>query len=146
MTGIGGAARSRGPDGLARAADVVLGAAPVLLRRVPRGRLARGHYYYYYYYCYYYCYYYYYYYYCCYYYYYYYYERALTKRELEYRIPRLHSPVNTRRFPEIFGDFCKNETIFLYVLVENRLLPFAPVDFRRKPEPVPRAQALSYLI
>ena len=34
-------------------------------------------------------------------------------RELEYRIPRLHSPVDSRRFPEIFGDFCKNKTSFL---------------------------------
>ena len=29
-------------------------------------------------------------------------------------------------------------------LVENRFLPFAPVEFRRKPEPVPRTQVLSY--
>ena len=35
------------------------------------------------------------------------------KRELEYRIPRLHSPANSRRFPEISGDVCKNKTIFL---------------------------------
>ena len=26
---------------------------------------------------------------------------VLFKREVEYRIPRLHSPVNSRRFPEI---------------------------------------------
>ena len=30
--------------------------------------------------------------------------------------------------------------------MENRLLTFAPVDFRRKPEPVPRPQVLSYTI
>ena len=36
-----------------------------------------------------------------------------SKKELEYRIPRLHSPVNSRRFPEIFGDLCKNKTSFL---------------------------------
>ena len=35
------------------------------------------------------------------------------KRELEYRIPRLHSPANSRRLPEIFGDFYKNKTGFL---------------------------------
>ena len=35
------------------------------------------------------------------------------KRELEYRIPRLCSPVNFRRFPDIFGDFLKTETILL---------------------------------
>ena len=28
-------------------------------------------------------------------------------RELEYRIPRLHSPVNSRKLPETFGDSCK---------------------------------------
>ena len=39
--------------------------------------------------------------------------RARTKRELEYRIPRLHDPVNSPRFPEIFGDFRKRKTIFL---------------------------------
>ena len=34
--------------------------------------------------------------------------------ELEYRIPRLHSPVNSRRFPEIFEveDFSKIKTSF----------------------------------
>ena len=35
------------------------------------------------------------------------------KRELEYRIPRLHSPENSRRFPEIFGYVCKNKASFL---------------------------------
>ena len=48
---------------------------------------------------------------------------------LECRIPRLHSPVNSRRFPETF--------------VEHRFLLFAPEDFRRKPEPVPRTRVLS---
>ena len=61
----------------------------------------------------------------------------------DYRIPRLHFPVNSRRFPEIFGDFCKNNTSFLQVCVESRFLPFAPADFRRRPEPVPRTQVLS---
>ena len=36
-----------------------------------------------------------------------------NKRELEYRIPRLHLPVNSRRFRETFEDFCKNKPIFL---------------------------------
>ena len=35
------------------------------------------------------------------------------KRELKYRIPRLHHPENFRRFPEVFGDVCKNKTSFL---------------------------------
>ena len=29
--------------------------------------------------------------------------------------------------------------------MENPFLPFAPVDFHRKPEPVPRTQVLSYV-
>ena len=37
----------------------------------------------------------------------------MNKRELEYRIPRLPSHANSRRFPKIFGDFCKNETCSL---------------------------------
>ena len=37
----------------------------------------------------------------------------ILERELEYRIPRLHSPVNSRRFLEIFRDLCKNKTICL---------------------------------
>ena len=37
----------------------------------------------------------------------------MLMRELEYRIPRLHYPINSRRFPEIFGDLCKNKTSFL---------------------------------
>ena len=55
-------------------------------------------------------------------------------------MPRLYYPGNSRRFPETFGDVCKNKPIFLEVFVENRILTFAPVDFRRKPEPVPRTQ------
>ena len=51
---------------------------------------------------------------------------------MENRIPRLHSPVNSRRIPEVFEDLCENKTGFLYVFVENRVLLFAPVDFRRK--------------
>ena len=35
------------------------------------------------------------------------------KRELEYRIPRLHSPENSRRLPEIFEDVCKNKPSFM---------------------------------
>ena len=49
----------------------------------------------------------------------------------------LNSAVNSQRFPEIFGDVCKNKTSYLQVFVENCVLPFAPVGFRRKPEPVP---------
>ena len=62
--------------------------------------------------------------------------RHVFKRELEYRIPRLHSSVNSQGFLEVFGDECKDKTSFLHVLVENRFLRFAPVDFRRKPDPV----------
>ena len=38
---------------------------------------------------------------------------AVLMRELEYRTPILHSPVNSRRSPESFGDFrtSKNKTI-----------------------------------
>ena len=46
----------------------------------------------------------------------------------------------SRKLPEISGDSCKNKTKFLLVAAENRVLPFAPVEFRRKPEPVPRTQ------
>ena len=35
------------------------------------------------------------------------------KRELEYRIPRLHYPVKSRRFPEMSGDCFTNKTSFL---------------------------------
>ena len=53
--------------------------------------------------------------------------------ELEYRIPRLHYPVNFWRFPEMFGDSCKSKISFQWVLVENRFIAFAPVGFRTKP-------------
>ena len=33
--------------------------------------------------------------------------------KLEYRIPGLRSPANSRRPPEMFGDLCNNRTIFL---------------------------------
>ena len=41
-------------------------------------------------------------------------------RELGYRIPRLHSPVSSRRFPEIFGE----------KLSRHRGRPFSPVCSR----------------
>ena len=53
-------------------------------------------------------------------------------------IPRLHYPFSSRKFPTISGGSCRNKTSFLCLFVENRFLPFAPVDFRRKAEPVPR--------
>ena len=37
-------------------------------------------------------------------------EDPCANRELEYGTPRLHSPVNSRRFPETFGNFGKNKT------------------------------------
>ena len=43
--------------------------------------------------------------------------RASCKRELEYRIPRLHSPANSRRLPETSEDFCNNKTSFVCVLL-----------------------------
>ena len=36
-----------------------------------------------------------------------------SERELEYRTPRLHRPVNSRRSPEISGYFCKNKASVL---------------------------------
>ena len=36
-----------------------------------------------------------------------------ANRELEYGIHRLHSPVNSLRSLETFGDVCKNKTSFL---------------------------------
>ena len=62
---------------------------------------------------------------------------VICKRELEHIIPRSHSPENSGRFPETFGDVCKNKASFLQVFVENRFLPFASVAFRRTSEPVP---------
>ena len=43
------------------------------------------------------------------------------KRELEYRIPRIHSQVNSRRFPEIVGDRCKNKPSFPYYVLDYSL-------------------------
>ena len=40
-------------------------------------------------------------------------SREEVKKELEYRTPRLHSPENSPRFPEIAGDVCKSKTSFL---------------------------------
>ena len=34
-------------------------------------------------------------------------------RELEFRVPRLRSPVNSRRSPETLGDFCESKPILL---------------------------------
>ena len=42
----------------------------------------------------------------------------MFKRELEYRIPRLHSPVSSRKFPETFGDFCKQGPGHLPIVAE----------------------------
>ena len=65
---------------------------------------------------------------------------SADNRELEYRIPRLHSPANSRdvqRFSEMFGDLCKNKPSFMYTCVSNRVLPFAAVDVEhRSPYPV----------
>ena len=36
-------------------------------------------------------------------------RHAECKRELEYGIPRLHYPVDSRRFPDIFADVRKNK-------------------------------------
>ena len=43
----------------------------------------------------------------------------------------------------IFKDLCKGKTILLLVFVGKRFLPFAPVGFRRTPEPAPRTRVLS---
>ena len=37
----------------------------------------------------------------------------MTKMELEYGIPRLNYPVNSRRFPEMLEDVSKNKPTFL---------------------------------
>ena len=64
------------------------------------------------------------------------------ERGPEYRIPRSHSPVNSRRFPETFGDFCNSKTGFLHRFSWRTVFSrFPPVDFRRKPEPIPRTQS-----
>ena len=57
----------------------------------------------------------------------------LYKRELEFRIPRLLSPTDSRQIPEMFGDSCKNEASVLEVLwktVLSRLLPLISVESR----------------
>ena len=54
----------------------------------------------------------------------------------------LHSPVNSRRLPEISLRAKQASCRYSWKTV---FLPFAPVDFRRKPEPVPRAQVLSLM-
>ena len=41
---------------------------------------------------------------------------APIRGNLEYRIPRLHSPVNSRRFQQTFEDFCNNKASFLQFL------------------------------
>ena len=43
----------------------------------------------------------------------------LANRELEYRIPTLHSPVDSRWSPETFGDSCRNKKDFLWVSCET---------------------------
>ena len=42
-----------------------------------------------------------------------------VQRELECRIPRLHCPVSSWRFPDVFGDFCtsKSRPGFPYISV-----------------------------
>ena len=52
-----------------------------------------------------------------------------VKRELEYRIPRLHSPVNSWRLLEIFGDSVRTNNINLGI----RGKPVSPVCSRRSP-------------
>ena len=60
---------------------------------------------------------------------------GLPKRELEleYRIPRLHSPVNSRRFPESFGDLCYVRTSLTSDLLE--ILPYPELKSSLTPEP-----------
>ena len=63
---------------------------------------------------------------------------GVFKRGLECGIPSFRSPVNSRRFPEIFRDFCKNKPRFLQVSAEtvfSRLLPYIFVE-NRSPYPV----------
>ena len=70
----------------------------------------------------------------------------MFKRELNYSIPRLHYHVNSRIFPDLFSDVCKNSTSFLWVFLEINFIPFAPVDFRRKPEPIQRTQSVILML
>ena len=48
---------------------------------------------------------------------------------------RLHSPENSRRLPEIFGEVCNDKSSFLQVFVENRFLPSCRKRFRSTPAP-----------
>ena len=51
---------------------------------------------------------------------------SAMKRKLEYRIPRLHSPVNSRRLPEIFEDSVRTKQAscrYSWKTVFSRLLP-----------------------
>ena len=58
-----------------------------------------------------------------------------TERELDYGIPRLYSPVNSRRF--------RLEQNNIPVGIRGKPFSPAPVDFRRKPESVLHTQELS---
>ena len=66
---------------------------------------------------------------------------ALRGNWMEYSIPRLRSPINSRRFPEI--SVITNQVSCRFPW-KNHFPPFAPVDFRRKPEPVPHTQGPSW--
>ena len=70
---------------------------------------------------------------------------GVFKRGLECGIPSFRSPVNSRRFPEIFRDFCKNKPRFLQVSAEtvfSRLLPYIFVE-NRSPYPVLKFSLIS---
>ena len=70
---------------------------------------------------------------------------ATGKRELEYGIPGLHFPVNSRCFLRFSKIPVRTKQYNIPAAIRrNRFLPFAPVDFRRRPEPVPRTQVLSW--
>ena len=69
-------------------------------------------------------------------------------RELEYRIPRLHSPVSSLRFPQPFGDLCKNKTSLLYIFVENASRDLAPFEVESadgRPQLRPRPDIINAL-
>ena len=59
----------------------------------------------------------------------------VRKRESEYWIPRIHSKYN-------LGGFRRPSEISVGIFGKP-FLPFAPADFRREPEPIPRTQVLS---
>ena len=75
-------------------------------------------------------------------------RRSLNK-ELEYRIPRLHSPVNSRRFPDILSEIpvrTKSASCaFSLKTVFFRLLPQVSVE-HRSPYPVLKYTTLSSLL